>query len=52
MSEQPAAEWVDPATLTPWERDPRLDDHAVGPVADSISRFGFGELDAPRIGVL
>ena len=41
-SDERAAEWVDPSTLTPWDRNPRLNDHAVKDVAASIERFGFG----------
>jgi hypothetical protein len=37
-----AAEWVDPASLKPWKRNPRTNDHAVASVAASIKRFGFG----------
>lgn len=37
-----AAEWADPQTLVPWAGNPRLSADAVGPVADSIQRFGFG----------
>ena len=39
---QPAAEYVNPATLTPWARNPRKNDPAVGAAADSITRFGWG----------
>lgn len=35
-------EHVDPATLVAWERNPRVNDHAVSAVARSIERFGFG----------
>lgn len=34
-------EHVDPATLVGWDRNPRVNDHAVAPVARSIERFGF-----------
>lgn len=36
-----AAEWVNPASLTPWAKNPRVNDSAVEPVARSIARFGF-----------
>lgn len=40
--DQPAAEWVDLATLRPWARNPRLNDgRPVEEVAASIRRFGF-----------
>jgi len=38
----PAAEWVSPDSLKPWPKNPRKNDHAVGPVANSIREFGFG----------
>ena len=38
---EPAAEWVDINDLTPWRDNPRKNEHAVGPVAESIKRFGF-----------
>ena len=37
-----AAEWVKTATLKPWVKNPRRNNHAVKAVADSIARFGFG----------
>lgn len=37
-----AAEWVDPSTLTAWDKNPRNNDPAVESVAKSIERFGFG----------
>lgn len=38
----PAAEWVDPATLKPWPRNPRKNEgEPVAKVAESIKRFGF-----------
>ena len=36
-----AAEWVSITDLTPWEQNPRNNDHAVADVASSIERFGF-----------
>lgn len=43
--EQPAdgtLEWVDPATLRPWPKNPRRNERAVPRVAESIKRLGFG----------
>jgi len=37
-----AAVYVNPNDLTPWDRNPRENDHVVGEVAESIKRFGFG----------
>lgn len=42
IDDQPAAEWADPASLVPWERNPRKNAAAVAAVAKSIARFGFG----------
>ncbi len=39
---EPAAEWVDTVALRPWKDNPRANDDAVGAVAESIHRFGFG----------
>lgn len=36
-----AAVWLSPDDLTPWDRNPRHNDHAVQSIADSISRYGF-----------
>ena len=36
-----AAEWVDTASLVPWDRNPRRNDENVARVAKSIKRFGF-----------
>jgi site-specific DNA-methyltransferase (adenine-specific) len=41
-SPEPAAEWVATASLRPWKDNPRANDDAVGAVAESIRRFGFG----------
>lgn len=38
---EPAAEWVDTASLVPWDRNPRRNDENVARVAKSIKRFGF-----------
>lgn len=32
---------LEPKQLTPWDRNPRKNDHAVDVVAESIRRFGF-----------
>jgi len=37
-----AATWEAIDSLTPWDRNPRRNDHAVEQVAHSITRFGFG----------
>ncbi len=37
----PAAVYLDPATLVPWDRNPRRNEHAVAAVAKSIKEFGF-----------
>ena len=42
MSYPPAAEWVPIGVLRRWSGNPRRNDHAVGPVAESIRRYGFG----------
>jgi len=39
---EPAAEWVPIGELAPWADNPRVNDHAVPDVVDSIERFGFG----------
>ena len=36
-----AAVWTDINSLTPWDKNPRRNDHAVAEVATSIKRFGF-----------
>jgi DNA modification methylase len=42
MTDTAAAEWVDPATLKPWPKNPRKNDgEPVVKVAESIKRFGF-----------
>ncbi len=38
---EPAAVWCHIDQLVPWADNPRLNDQAVGDVADSIKRFGF-----------
>ena len=35
------SEWVDIESITPWERNPRMNEHAVQQVAVSIQQFGF-----------
>jgi DNA modification methylase len=39
---EPAAIWLPTVELMPWEKNPRRNEDAVGVVADSIQRFGFG----------
>ena len=39
---EPAAVWVEIKSLKPWDRNPRKNQPAIKPVADSIKRFGFG----------
>lgn len=42
MSEKnPAAEYVSVAHLKGWKDNPRKNEHAVGPLKESIERFGF-----------
>ena len=41
-------EWVPIGDLTPWDRNPRDNDHAVQSVADSIQRFGWGSVIVAR----
>ena len=43
-----AAEWVGIDELVPWERNPRVNDHAVADVAKSIERFGWGAVIVAR----
>ena len=42
QSREAAAVYVEIDKLTPWDRNPRHNDHAVDEVAASIRRFGFG----------
>ena len=39
---QPVGEWVAIDTITAWSKNPRNNDHAVQQIADSITRFGWG----------
>lgn len=41
QNDNEAAVWLSPDDLTPWNRNPRHNEHAVQQVADSIARFGF-----------
>ena len=34
-------QWVQIGTLTPWDRNPRVNERAVDAVASSIKQFGF-----------
>ena len=36
-----AAVWVDIDDVVPWDQNPRINEHAVDKVAESIKRFGF-----------
>lgn len=40
--EESAASWEDIDSLTPWDENPRINEHAVEEVVRSIRRFGFG----------
>jgi ParB family transcriptional regulator, chromosome partitioning protein len=42
QANEPAAEWVALSALHPWDENPRKNDDAVKPVAESIKRLGFG----------
>ena len=48
MSES-AAIWEDINELVPWDQNPRINDHAVQNVADSIKRFGFASPIVARL---
>jgi hypothetical protein len=39
---EPAAVWLPISDLKPWDKNPRKNAEAVGKVAESIQRFGFG----------
>lgn len=41
-SKRTPAEWVSIDSVTPWDKNPRVNDHAVDSVAASIQRFGWG----------
>lgn len=41
-SKKTPAEWVSIDSVTPWDKNPRVNDHAVDSVAASIQRFGWG----------
>lgn len=45
-----AAQLVDPNTLVPWDKNPRVNDHAVPKVAASIEEFGFAAPIIARAG--
>ena len=40
--EEVAAVWESIDNLVPWDQNPRMNDHSVDKVANSIKRFGFG----------
>lgn len=42
MKKEVAAVWESIDNLVPWDQNPRLNDHSVDKVANSIKRFGFG----------
>lgn len=42
QQQEPAAEWVPIEKLLPWVKNPRKNEPAVAPVAESIRTFGFG----------
>ena len=42
MKKEAAAVWESIDNLVPWDQNPRLNDHSVDKVANSIKRFGFG----------
>tara|TARA_R100000152_G_C6772847_1_gene199953 strand:- start:936 stop:1436 length:501 start_codon:yes stop_codon:yes gene_type:complete len=44
-----AAIWEDINELVPWDQNPRINDHAVQNVADSIKRFGFASPIVARL---
>ena len=41
MEKEAAAVYVDPSSLTPWNKNPRHNEAAIDEVAKSIERFGF-----------
>jgi site-specific DNA-methyltransferase (adenine-specific) len=43
-----AAEWADIGSLVPWDRNPRINDHAVDRVARSIIELGWGDVIVAR----
>ncbi len=43
-----AATWEPIDSLTPWDRNPRVNDHAAEDVARSIKRFGWGSVILAR----
>ena len=40
-NKEAAAVWLEIDKLVPWDQNPRINEHAVEKVADSIKRFGF-----------
>lgn len=43
-----AAEWVEIDKLVPWDKNPRINDHAVDKIVASIKEFGWGEVIVAR----
>lgn len=40
--DEPAAEWVELDKLAAWKDNPRVNDHVVDSVVESVRKFGFG----------
>jgi hypothetical protein len=49
MRSQAAAEYADPASLVPWENNPRVNEHAVESIMKSITEFGFAAPIVARV---
>jgi len=43
-----AATWVPITQLVPWEKNPRINDHAVDAIAKSITEFGWADVIVAR----
>lgn len=41
-NKEPAAEWVKISELKLWDKNPRVNDHVVDRIADSLKKFGWG----------
>ena len=46
---EPAAFWVPTTKISPWDANPRENDHAVDDVAQAITRFGFASPIVARL---
>ncbi len=44
-----AAVYVDPSTLVPWDGNPRINEHVIDKIADSIQKFGFASPIVARL---